>query len=199
MVGNIELYLICANICYVFMHIAQDGNDVYLLHYSRSRCLFVAWWWWTSITSSSQTSLPSDVTTFVPPFNHPIFEQHTPLLSLDEATQSDLLIGYFMRHEGGIEESSALKRVFLRIFSTLQSTAASKLWAHKIQIQITLAHTYKATVTECSDTFGPVLFSKQIMTSKHALLSFQMYSFQRDHRLDVFERLKTLCAQWGNN
>lgn len=41
-------------------------------------------------------------------------------------------------------------------------------------------------------TDGPVLFSKQIMTSKHALLSFQIHSFQRDHKFDVSERLKTL-------
>lgn len=82
-------------------------------------------------------------------------------------------------------------RVFLRVFSTPQSTATLKLGAHTL-IQITRAHTYEVAVTECSDTFGPVLFSKQIMTSKHALLSFQIHSFLRDHKLDVSERLKTL-------
>lgn len=173
------------------MRIDQNGSDVYLLRYSGSRCLFVAWWWWTSITSSNQTSLPGDVKTVVPPFNHPISQQHTPLLSLDEATQSDLLIGYVMRHEDGIKQSRSLMPAFLRVFSPPQSTTTLKLGAHTL-IQITRANTYEAAVTECSDTFGPVLLSKEIMTSKHALLSFQIHSFQRDHKRDVSERLTAL-------
>lgn len=149
--STIKLYLICANICCVFMHIDRDGSDVYVLRYSRSRCLFVAWWWWwTSITSSIQTSLPGNVTTLVPPFNHPISQQHTPLLSLDETAQSDLPIGYFIRHEEGIKQSRALMSPFLHVFSSPQSTATLKLGACTL-IQITRAHTYEAAVTECSD------------------------------------------------
>lgn len=78
-------------------------------------------------------------------------------------------------------------RVILRVVGTPQSTTALELGAHAL-IQLTRAHTYEAAVTECSDTFGPVLSSKQ-MTSKRALLSFQIYSFQRDHKVDVSERL----------
>lgn len=164
--AKIKLYLICTNICCVFMHIDQDCSNVYLLRYSRSRCLFVAWWWWwwwTSITSSSQTSLPGDVTTVVPPFNHPISQQHTPLLSLDEATQSHLPIGCFIRHEEGIKQSRALMRAFLRVFGSPQSTTSLNLGAHTL-IQITRAHTMRQPLLNVR-TYGPVLFSKQIMTS----------------------------------
>lgn len=114
---------VCACICCVVMYIDQGDSVASLPCFSRSRCLCCAWWRWTSITSSSQTCLPGDVTTVVPPFNHPISQPYTPPTSLDEARQSYHLIGYFIRHLQRLKQSCVLTRE--SVVSSVQMSATA--------------------------------------------------------------------------
>lgn len=157
---------VCACICCVVMCIDQGDSVASLPCFSRSRCLCCAWWRWTSITSSSQTSLPGDVTTVVPPFNHPIAQPYTPPTSLDEARQSYHLIGYFIRHLQRLKQSCVLTRESF-VSSVLMSATALKLGVAR-------THVWDRRHWMLGYTWAWILFSQPIISFKHTLSKFSL-------------------------
>lgn len=148
---DMHMHLLC--LC-----IDQGDNVALLPRFSRSRCRCCAWWWWTWITSSSQTSLPDDVTPAVPPFNHPISLPHTPPTWLDEARQSYHLIGYFIRHPQRLKQSCVLMRESLRLERVCHSLKATSY-----------AYTcVRRAFIDCSDTLRP---NQHIISFRHFINS----------------------------